>query len=42
MSADEVFMTNSIAGIRWVGSYRQKRYFSNLSKKLIELLNQEL
>lgn len=42
MSADEVFMTNSIAGIRWVGSYRQKRYFSDLSKKLIELLNQEL
>jgi branched-chain amino acid aminotransferase len=42
MSADEVFMTNSISGLRWVGSYRQKRYFSDLSKKLIDLLNQEL
>ena len=42
MSADEIFMSNSISGIRWVGSYRQKRYFSDLSKKLIELLNQEL
>jgi len=42
MSADEVFMTNSIGGIRWVGSYRQKRYFSDLSKKLVELINQEL
>lgn len=42
MSADEVFLTDSISGVRWVGSYRQKRYFNDLSKRLIELLNKEL
>ena len=32
--ADEVFTTNSIAGIQWYKAYRTKRYFNSLSKKL--------
>lgn len=37
--ADEIFLTNAIKGITWVGGYRTKRYFSNTSKRLIDLLN---
>jgi len=39
--ADEIFFTNAVKGIEWVGSYRTKRYFNTLSKKLITLLNQK-
>lgn len=37
--ADEIFLTNAIKGIQWVGSYRTKRYFNDTSRKLIGLLN---
>ena len=37
--ADEVFLTNAIKGITWVGSYRTKRYFNTLGKQLVEYLN---
>jgi branched-chain amino acid aminotransferase len=37
--ADEIFLTNAIKGVQWVGSYRTKRYFNDTSKKLISLLN---
>lgn len=37
--ADEIFLTNAISGIRWVSGYRTKRYFNNVSKKLVDLLN---
>jgi branched-chain amino acid aminotransferase len=40
LGADELFLTNVINGIRWVVAYKQKRYFNNTSKKLIEKLNQ--
>lgn len=36
---DEVFLTNSISGIKWVGAFEQKRYFHNKSSELIEALN---
>lgn len=39
--ADEVFLTNAISGIIWVGSYRTKRYFNTLSKQFINLLNEK-
>ena len=39
--ADEIFLTNAIQGILWVGGYRTKRYFNNTSKLLIELLNKK-
>lgn len=38
LQADEVFLTNSISGIRWVGAFQKKRYFHNWAKKLIEVL----
>lgn len=31
VKADEVFLTNAIQGIRWVASYRTKRYFNKTS-----------
>lgn len=37
--ADEVFLTNSVLGISWVGSYQRKRYFNKVSRKLVENLN---
>lgn len=42
MKADEVFLTNVIDGIRWVGAFGQKRYFNATSKWLFSELNEEL
>ncbi|MDA3953032.1 MAG: aminotransferase class IV [Bacteroidales bacterium] len=39
LSADEVFLTNSISGIRWVLAYKDRRYFSNIAHQFIEKLN---
>ena len=39
LAADEVFLTNAINGITWVSAYRTKRYFNNMSKRLIVELN---
>lgn len=40
LRADEVFLTNVIHGVQWVAAYKQKRYFSNISKSLVDKLNQ--
>jgi branched-chain amino acid aminotransferase len=37
--ADEVFFSNSISGINWVLAYKEKRYFNNKTKKLVDHLN---
>ena len=37
--ADEIFLTNAINGISWISGYRTKRYMNNVSKTLINLLN---
>lgn len=37
--ADEVFLTNAISGISWVGSFRNKRYYHKLSARLIAKIN---
>ena len=42
LSADEIIITNSIKGIRWIGQYKDKRYYNSLAKKLTDLLNQEV
>jgi branched-chain amino acid aminotransferase len=42
LGADELFLTNSINGIRWIVAYKQKRYFNNISKKIVEKLNQAI
>jgi branched-chain amino acid aminotransferase len=39
--ADEVFLTNAISGIVWVGSYRTKQYSNDLSKKMVVHLNEK-
>jgi len=36
---DEVFLTNSICGVKWVVAYDQKRYFHDKADELIEALN---
>ena len=42
LSADEIIITNSIKGIRWIGQYKDKRYYNILANKLTDLLNQEV
>lgn len=39
LAAEEIFFTNSIKGIQWIGSYKTKRYYCDVAKKLIELVN---
>ncbi len=40
IEADEIFLTNAISGIRWVGAFKNKRYYNFTSKKIIgKLLN---
>jgi len=39
LSADEIFLTNAISGIRWVGGYRTKRYLNTTARRLVMLLN---
>jgi branched-subunit amino acid aminotransferase/4-amino-4-deoxychorismate lyase len=39
LAAEEVFLTNAIRGILWVGGYRTKRYFNTLGRKLQAYLN---
>jgi aminodeoxychorismate lyase len=40
LNADEVFLTNVISGIKWVGAFKQKRYFNTQSKWLLAKLNE--
>jgi branched-chain amino acid aminotransferase len=37
--AEEVFLTNSTEGIRWVGAYRKRRYYNKVAKQLTARLN---
>ncbi|MDY6800721.1 MAG: aminotransferase class IV [Bacteroidota bacterium] len=39
LQADEVFLTNSISGIRWVVGYKGRRYFNHTAKLLVDALN---
>ena len=41
IEADEIFLTNAISGIKWVMSFKDRRYFNKVSKKLIEELNNQ-
>ncbi|MEX1188750.1 MAG: aminotransferase class IV [Bacteroidia bacterium] len=37
--AEEVFLTNAVSGLRWAIAFREKRYFSTFTRKLVEQLN---
>lgn len=38
LAADELFFTNAVRGIQWVGAYRTKRYTHRMSGTLTDLL----
>jgi branched-chain amino acid aminotransferase len=40
LAADEMFITNAVRGIEWIGGYRTKRYFNDMSRRIMDLLNQ--
>jgi branched-subunit amino acid aminotransferase/4-amino-4-deoxychorismate lyase len=40
LAADEMFLTNAVRGIEWIVGYRTKRYFNDMSKKLMTVLNE--
>ena len=39
--ADEIFLTNAIQGLTWVGEFRTKRYFNTVTNQLVDLLNEK-
>ena len=42
LNADEVFLTNSIVGLKWIRGFQHKRYYNKTSKKIISLINDYL
>jgi branched-chain amino acid aminotransferase len=40
MNGDEVFLTNAIQGIQWVGQYKDKFYTNKMAQFFMEKLNQ--
>ncbi len=41
-NSDEVFLTNAIKGVQWVGAYKGKRYFNTTAKKFQDWLNERI
>ncbi len=39
LKVDEIFTTNAVYGVQWVVGIWDKRYFSQLTKKIVQLLN---
>ncbi len=39
LAADELFVTNAVQGVQWVGSYRTKRYYNEMAHRINGLLN---
>ncbi len=39
LMADEIFITNSINGMRWIKGFEDKRFYNNIAKQLITELN---
>ena len=39
---EEVFITNASRGIQWVMGFNRKRYFNEVSRFLVDKLNQEI
>ena len=42
MNSKEIFLTNVISGIKWVGGYKKTRYYNTLSKKIIKEINNKI
>lgn len=42
LNADEVFITNSIKGVRWVKKFKAITYKNNIGKEIFNKLNQQL
>ncbi len=42
MTADELFFTNAINGIRWVLGFKQRRYYNKIAKQLDQKLNESV
>ncbi len=40
MNADEVFLTNAVQGVRWIGQYKTKNYVNKTSTFFTEKLNE--
>lgn len=41
-NADEVFVTNAIGGVRWVSSFRDRRYYHKVSSRISEALRKSI
>ncbi len=41
LSCDEIILTNAIQGIKWVRSYKTKRFFHKMADQLVQLLNED-
>lgn len=39
LAADELFVTNAVQGVQWIGSYRTKRYYNDMAHRITALLN---
>lgn len=39
---DEVFLTNAIGGVRWIGSYEDRRYYNSVAKRVSEELKKSI
>ncbi|MFI5172547.1 MAG: aminotransferase class IV, partial [Chitinophagales bacterium] len=42
ISADEIFLTNVISGIRWVGEFQNRKYGNKFSTDLIYIVNEAI
>lgn len=42
MNADEIFLTNAVKGIRWVGTYKTKNYHNKMASYFTEKLNEQM
>ena len=40
LAGDEIFITNAIRGINWIGNYRTKKFSNTVARKLIVSLNE--
>lgn len=41
LSADEIFLTNAVKGVRWVVALEEKRFYNRLPKEIVKWLNKQ-